>query len=333
MKKTHLAPLAAALLCAMGCQRQAPVVASLDVQPRSITLAYPQLTSVRLTWTPQAPSGGGEAPSEPLVFVHLLDAKGGVLRTFDHPFPQHWAEGTPVSYDLKLFQSALAPPLEAGQYRLSIGLYEGSGKRYALDGLGKPIGRNEYSAAEVVVPPQSAAPQLTFSPAWLPLEAGTDKQVLARRMLADQPGEIEVGAIPGPGTLWLQFRIPTGDGAGDKLVFHDAGTNSPAAVVRSSCGVFEKGFSGPGAHEVEVPVDKAGAAAGCRISLIPNFHVVPVASQPYSVALTVAAWVPGGARGAHGAAETPAAGETPAGAPPGTAATGPIPAAPPGTGR
>jgi hypothetical protein len=331
MNRTYLAPFAIALLWSAGCQRQAPAVASLDVQPRSITLAYPQMTTARLTWTPQA-TAGGEAPSEPLVFVHLLDAKGGVLRTFDHSFPQHWtAEGTPVSYDVKLYQSALAPPLDAGRYRLSVGLYEHSGKRYALDGLGKPIGRNEYQAAEIVVPPQSAGPRFTFSAAWLPLEAGSDKQVLARRMLSDQPGEIRVDSIPGSGTVWLLFRIPPGDGATEKLVLHDPASNSPAAVVRATCGGVETGFSGPGFHEFEMPVDKVGADGSCRISLIPNFHIDWTdRPEPHSVALQVAAWVP---RGVRGAADAAGAADAPLAATPGAARTpGAAPAPPPATG-
>src|ERR1700688_4436859 len=106
MKTTYTVALAAALLlCAAGCQRKVPDAGSLDVEPRSIALPYPQLTTVRLTWTPAAASREGTTPSEPLVFLHLLGASGQVLRTFDHPFPQRWLAGSPVGYDVKLFQS------------------------------------------------------------------------------------------------------------------------------------------------------------------------------------------------------------------------------------
>jgi|GEM_PF-554435 len=302
MKTTYTVALVATLLsCAVGCQRKVPDAGSLDVQPRSITLPYPQLTTVRLAWTPAAAPGEGDTPSEPLVFLHLLGAKGQVLRTFDHPFPQHWAAGTPVTYDVKLYQSALAPPLDPGKYRLSVGLYDQSGKRWALDGLGEPIRRQEYRAAEVEVPAQPAGPRLTFSPAWLRLEAGSDKQVVARRWLSQQPGEITVAAIPGPGTLWLSFRIPPADGASQKLVFHESATNTPAVVVRDTCGAVETGISGPGPHEVEMPIEAPGAEGACRISLVPNFHVVsPDRPTPRSVSLENAAWIAGGARRASG---------------------------------
>jgi hypothetical protein len=316
MKRTHLPLLVLLLAGLQGCRHEVPPVATLDVQPRSVVLGYPQATSTRLTWTPETKEGG-EAPAEPLVFVHLLDAKGVVVRTFDHPFPQRWAAGVPVSYDLKLYQSALAPPLDPGRYRLGIGLVDRAGKRWPLAGLGPPIGRNEYLAADVEATPQPAGPQFGFSPAWLPLQAGTDKQVLARRLLSDQPGEIRVEAIPGPGSVWLTLRIPLGDGGNEKVVFHDPATTTPAVVVRGTCGSVETGISGSGPHEVEMPVGAAAAAGassqgaagagggGCRISLVPNFHIVsPASPEPYSVALQVLSWAPAGAR-AGGGAEPP----------------------------
>jgi hypothetical protein len=322
MKKTYTLALVAILLsCAVGCHRKAPDAGSLEVQPRSITLPYPQLVTVHLAWTPAATTGSEDSPSQPLVFLHLLGPKGQVMRTFDHPFPQHWAPGTPVAYDVRLYQSALAPPLDPGRYRLGVGLFDQTGKRWALEGLGEPMARQEYLAAEVQVPPPAAGPRLEFSPTWLPLMAGTDKQVVARRWLADQPGEIRVQAIPGPGTLWLSFRIPPGDGSSEKLVYHDAGTNTPAVVIRDTCGGVETGISGPGPHEVEMPIEAAGPEGVCLISLVPNFHILSTAQPPTrSVSLENAAWSPGATRSlAPGGTPPPAgtaASSPPAGAPP-----------------
>jgi hypothetical protein len=317
MEKTHKLVLVAALSwCAMGCHHQAPAAGRLEVQPRSITLPYPQLVTVRLAWTPAASAGGEDSPSAPLVFLHLLGPKGQVLRTFDHPFPQHWVAGTPVSYDVKLYQSALAPALDPGTYRLTVGLYDQGGRRWALEGLGEPIARQEYVAAEVQVPaqPQPAGPRLEFSPAWLPLAAGSDKQVVARRWLADQPGEMRVQAIPGPGTLWLSFRIPPGDGPSDKLVYHDTTTNTPSVVVRGTCGAVETGISGPGPHDVDMPIEAAGPDGVCRISLVPNFHILsPGQPAIRSVSLETAAYSPGAARGSV-AGSAPEPTRSPAGA-------------------
>jgi hypothetical protein len=61
-RKPYVLPLVAALLSSVaGCHRQAPVAGRLDVQPRSVSLAYPQLTTVHLTWTPAAGPGGARA--------------------------------------------------------------------------------------------------------------------------------------------------------------------------------------------------------------------------------------------------------------------------------
>src|ERR1700704_1076588 len=117
------AALSGLLLFAPGCRRETPAVGHIEVQPRSVSLPYPQLAILHLTWTPAAGGNAAEI-SQPLVFLHLLDAKGRGLRTFDHPFPQRWVEGSPVSYDVKLVQSAIAPPLAPGTYRLSVGLYD-----------------------------------------------------------------------------------------------------------------------------------------------------------------------------------------------------------------
>jgi hypothetical protein len=301
------AALSALLLLAPGCQRETPAVGRIEVQPRAVSLPSPQLAILHLTWTPAAAGGNAAEISQPLVFMHLLDAKGQVLRTFDHPFPQRWVEGSPVSYDVKLVQSAIAPPLAPGTYRLGVGLYDPSGKRWPLDGLDKPIGRQEYLAAEVEVPSVPAVPRFAFSGSWLPVEAGSDKQVVARRWLSDQPGEIRIDAVPGPGTLWFSFRIPPGDGSGDKLVPHDA-SNSLAAVIRSTCGAVETGISGPGPHDVEIPIQGPGPDGSCRVSLVANFHVVFAARpEPRSVSLEGAAWIPAGANGAAPQAEpTPA---------------------------
>jgi hypothetical protein len=301
MKRAHALLLAAALLvCAAACRHEASNAGRLEVQPHSVVLPYPQLVILHLTWTPAATSGGGDTPAQPLVFLHLLGAKGEVLRTFDHPFPQRWVEGAPVTYDVKLYQSALAPPLDPGKYRLSVGLYDHSGKRWALEGLGEPIGRQEYLAAEVEVPSPPAGPRVVPGAGWLALEAGSDKQVVARRWLAQQPGEIRVESIPGPGTLWLGLRIPPGDAANEKVVFHNASANVPGAVIRESCAGVETGISGPGPHGIELPIEPPKAQdQACRISIVPNFHVVSTEVPPThpvrSLALDNAAWMAGGA--------------------------------------
>src|SRR5258708_31958883 len=93
-----LLSLAALLSFAPGCQRETPTVARVEIQPRSVTLPYPQLAAVHLTWTPAAGAGGGAAgaPAPPPVLLHLPDAQGPPLPAFDHPHPPPRAEGTPA---------------------------------------------------------------------------------------------------------------------------------------------------------------------------------------------------------------------------------------------
>src|SRR6185295_14074542 len=148
-RKTALLPIAlAAASLAASCGGKPTPVARVEAEPHQLRVPFSQYQTLHLTWTPTAPLD----EEQPTVFVHLLDDRRKVIRTFDHAFPQRWREGTPVSYDVKLYQSALAPPLPAGKYKVTLGLYGKDRKRWALDGLGEPTGREEYTVAEVEAP-------------------------------------------------------------------------------------------------------------------------------------------------------------------------------------
>jgi len=298
-------PILALALCASGCgDDDAPPVARVTASPRLVRLGFPEFQTLHLEWQPVAPLEG--ASGQPTVFLHLLDAEGKVLRTFDHPFPQPWRQGEPVEYDAKLHQSLLSPPLAPGKYRLTLGLYEGK-ERWPLDGLGEPVDRREYVAAEVEVPTTSEAPRFVFSPQWLPPEPGGDRQVLARRSLNGEGdnirGAIRVAGVRTPGTVWMVLRIPQIDAANERLEVAGA-SGIPGVLVRGACGAVEGaeiGISGPGSHEIEVPIDAPPANGACRIGLRPNFKIVSNATgKSRSVSLESAAWAPAtGARQAQ----------------------------------
>jgi hypothetical protein len=274
---------------ASGCGGEDPAVASVEVSPSTVRLAYPTVQPIRLAW---APSAALEA--EPLVFVHLLDEEGAVLRTFDHPFPRRWRPGEPVEYEVKLYQSALAPPLPPGRYRLTLGLYEAGGERWPLAGLGEPVARREYPAAEVEVPAEPAGPALSFSPSWLAVEPGADRQVLARRWVNGRGaiGLSGLNELAGPGAVWMVVRIPPADAANEDLVF-EGGASAQSVLVRSECGGSETGISGPGAHELILPVEQVPPDGACRIVLLPNFHLAPRGpGSNRSVVLENLGWVP-----------------------------------------
>ena len=81
----------------------------------------------------------GADVTDPKVFVHLLDSGGSIARTFDHPLPGEWISGREEEYSIALYQSALAPPLNDGTYRLTVGLYDDSGMRWPLESVGGAV--------------------------------------------------------------------------------------------------------------------------------------------------------------------------------------------------
>jgi hypothetical protein len=273
--------------CLAGCRGEPPAVARLSVDPHAVQLGFPDLREVRFGWQPVAGLGDGASP---VVFVHLLDRKGRVLRTFDHPFPGAWQEGVPVAYTVKLYQSALAAPLAAGRYRLTAGLYGAHGVRWPLE-AGPLVARDEYQVAEVEVPPPGSGPHFAYSGAWLPSEPAGDRQLLARRWLAGG-GSIQVRDLPGPGSVWLVLSIPDGKGEGEQVVF-DAGANTPSVLVTGSCGGAETGLSGFGRHEVEVAVDGGAHGGVCELRLKPNFTLLVQGQPRRAVAVDTLAWAPG----------------------------------------
>ena len=291
MRKNYLALTLLALpLCLLACggEDNAPPVAQVEISPKQAKLGFPEMQAFQVTWNPSAELEG--LSSEPMVFVHLIDENREVVRTFDQPLPQQWRAGTPMTDEIKIYQSQLAPPLSPGKYTLTLGLYEGK-KRWPLGGLGETVDDREYAAAEVEVPQESAAPKVVFSPQWLPVEPGADRQVLVRRWLSDK-GAIRLEGVRAPGSLWMVVRIPPIDPANERLELEGT-ASSPGVLVRGSCGGFEMSVSGPGSHEIEVPVEPS-ANGVCRVSLNPNYLIVSAASgQRRSVSLENLAWFPG----------------------------------------
>lgn len=285
--------LVLALLGAAGCGEEPPPVASLEVTPRNLRLPFPELHAIHLNWQPTAPLEG--FAGTPTVFVHLLDDNDKVVRTFDHAFPSRWREGMAVGYDVKLYQSAIAPPLAGGRYRLTVGLAGEGKQRWTLDGLGEPVARREYLAADVDVPPPPAnkksGPRFSFTKEWMPVEPGSDKQVLARRWLTGDGG-IRAAGLRQPGYVWLVLWIPAPDVTGGGLTLKE-GAKIPEVRIEGSCGDFEASITGPGLHGVEMPLPDPSKTGQCRLMLRPNFSF---GSPPRSVSLENAAWSPSGRR-------------------------------------
>ncbi|HEV8578149.1 MAG TPA: hypothetical protein VGX68_03620 [Thermoanaerobaculia bacterium] len=307
--KRALPPIAFAVASlAAGCGGKATPVARVEVNPHQVRLPFSQAQTLHLTWTPTAALDD----DQPTVFIHLLDDRRKVARTFDHAFPQHWREGTPVSYDVKLYQSAMAPPLPAGKYELTLGLYGKDRKRWALDGLGEPVGRDEYKVAEVEAPAQRPNPRFAFSNAWQPAEAGGDRQVLARRWMAER-AVIRLVNQRGPGTVWMVVQVPETKSSDYKVVL-DPGATEPSVMAVGSCGHGEANLTGSGLHDAELAMEAPPPGGFCRVLLTSNFVLEPsIAGRKRSVSLENIAWVPaGGGRKAGGGRRARHQGQKPA---------------------
>lgn len=278
-----VALLALVLLIPAACGGPEEPVAELAVDASRLTLPYPESRELVLTWRPRA-----ELPTDaPRVFVHLLNAEGTVERTFDHPFPQPWRPGTEVSYPLHLYQSMLGPPLAAGEYRLTVGLH-GSDDRWPLATDGPAAGRREYRVATVEVPgPRTAdLPSIDFRGAWLPLEPGTDRQVLGSRWLGAE-GVVAVEETASPGRLGLLFETPEPPAGVERTV--EGPGDEPCLKVESTCDGSERRLSGTGLSPFEVAVP---AGEPCEIRLQPNFRLDHPDFAGKSARLLVLTWDP-----------------------------------------
>jgi len=281
--------IAAAVLA--GCaEEELPPVAAVSAQPAELTLEFGRVVPVTLEWRMTAPLREG---AEPMVFVHLLADDGEVLLTADHPFPGEWRVGETVTDELRLYHSALAPPLPAGEHRLTVGLYEPGGDRWNLDAGSPAVARAEYPVATVAVPAERPAlPRYAFTGDWSPVGLGEDRQIRARRWLA-AAGAFTVEEVPGPGEVWLEVLIPEA-AEGWQRIFDDPDADEqPAVRVIPGCGAEERAVAGVGRHAVSVPLDPA--AGSCEIRLEANYQLVELESFQKSVlSLEQLAWLPAG---------------------------------------
>ena len=269
MKRTLLVGLVAALV---ACRPSKSPIAALDVSTREIHLAWPQSTEIELGLVPSAPLPKGV--DHPILFVHLLDEPGSVVRTFDHELRGAWKPGAELRDRHRIFQSALAAPLPAGHYLLTVGLYDLQLGRFALSTRAPEITQEEYQVATVEVPTTSAAgPEAHFSGDWLAPEPSSDRQVVAsRRLRGGAPGTIGFGPLAGPGTIFLGLVVPGASGTGSRLELND-GALQPKVKVSSSCGGQQSEVTGTGRFDFELQVPAAAPPASCEVVIEPNFVI------------------------------------------------------------
>jgi hypothetical protein len=266
-------PVLLAVLCLValtGCEEQKSPVGAIRTAPADMRLGFPHHVTwdIEIAMNEPLPAG-----ADPIVMVHLLDSSGMVVRTFDHRLPEPWLAGSSQSYSIVLYQSALAPPLEPGTYRLTTGIYDSGLGRWALTTDGEEVANQEYTVARVEAARGSeTAPKFFFSPGWLATEAGTDVQVLGRRWLRGE-GAIRVSGQRTPGTVRLQLRIPPPDASIEDLVLAE-GYDEVQLDVASTCGGEPQSLVGVGTHVLEVAVAAPSEGDECEIQFTPRYQIV-----------------------------------------------------------
>lgn len=281
-------------------------VARVEVTPAQLTLPYGGFRDVRVDLAMTSALEG--STGQPLLFVHLLDEEGSLVRTFDRPIPGGWSAGDERGLSVRVYQSVFAPPLPPGEYTLTLGVYDREGNRWPLEVAagGARVDRGEYEVARVSVPSgPSDLPAIEFSPTWSPTLAGGDRQVLATRWLTGD-GSIRLAEIAAPGTLWLSLRIPEPGAGGAEILLRGDRTGGeetggsgpespgerrevPGLRVSSRCSGFRASVSGAGHHDVEVPVAPSEDGT-CAVRVEPSYRRVLDGMEERTVLLEIMAW-------------------------------------------
>jgi len=271
-----LAVLVSGVLAGAACGRSRPVGA-LSVGATTVDLPHSHAAALKLRWTPTGGLDGLEG--NPRVFVHVLDGGRQLLRTFDHPLPEPWTPGRAQSYEIELYQSAIADPLPAGAYEMTLGLYDDStGDRWPLTVEGDEVGRREYRLATVVVPAASAgAPIFEFVGGWLPVEPGGSRQVVARRCARGEATIVVHGATE-PGAVRLALTVPK------------EAARAATVEVTASCTAERAEVRGPELQWISIPIAAAAAEPDCEIRLRPAAPATVAPENERSVCLEVLAW-------------------------------------------
>jgi hypothetical protein len=274
------AVLAAGSLLACGPGTPEEPVARVRVESAEVSLPYPQEATLETVWRPEAPLP--VAGSELRIFVHLLDREGAILRTFDHAFPGPWTRGRAVRDSVKLWQSALAPALPPGRYRLTLGLVERGGRRrwpLAIEGVdAEPVAPEEYPLATLVVPAVAGAAgaRLEFTGPWGRWAELPDRQVIRSRELEGE-GAVVLQGLDESLTVALGLHLPRRDDP-EYWVGPAAGTDEVAATVRSPCAGEPVRVSGAGDHRIEVRITPPAGGGDCPIWIEPDFTIVDAKS-------------------------------------------------------
>lgn len=281
-RAVHLVTALLAWATIAACGEPAPV-ARLSTPPSPV-LGFPAWTNLSLTFEPLVAADA--LGPEPYVFVHLTDPETGeIVQTFDRRLDTGaWAPGQTSTQELQLFQSALAPPLDAGHYPLFVGLYDGGSSKFPLETSPETVqdGPFRYLLTTLRVEPPGATPVAEWSTEWLPTRHTGDRQVNVVRLL-DGTGRVRLRTVVPPVELLLELEIP--EAARDE-------TDRPAVTIASSCAEQPASMEGIGVHRLTIELGRTGSVTeGCALDFEPSYRP---ADAPQSEAklpvLRILAW-------------------------------------------
>jgi len=277
VQRTSAAPTLALLLflgfAGCGTPRQPPIAELRSSTPPSLLLPWPTFEELELSIRPLR---GLQSSSAVIVFAHLIDGNGLIVRTFDHPVPAEWSVEAELRDRFPVFQSALAPPLPAGDYELVVGLYEVGGEKLPVKSALRSVRRNQYLLAQVSIPETVVdASLIAFEGAWSEPEQGRDRQLVAAiDAIAGSDGRLHLSGDAAGKDLLLALALPgpTVPGSQVELLGED---NLPEVAIDRICTGSRRLVSGPGLHIEILPAPVAPGAFDCSIGFSSNFSVRP----------------------------------------------------------
>ena len=250
----------AVLLFLAGCaQEPAPPVANLSVRTDSVTLPFGGSTTLDLVFRPLVERGS--LGPEPIIFVHLLNGAGDLMRTFDRPLEvADWQVGAELVQTVDLYQSYLAEPLAAQTYRITVGLYDVGGERYALVSGNALIGEEEYQVVDLIVPGSQAPAAIEYLGDWQAFETPGDTQIVTRRWLG-QGGGLAIEPVTEPLRLSLSLTLLE-EIAGSDL----SGSGRPYVKLVGNCSPDVE-LDGAGRHAVVLVLDPPEEGERCEVDM------------------------------------------------------------------
>ncbi|MFN7940079.1 MAG: hypothetical protein U0X73_00650 [Thermoanaerobaculia bacterium] len=271
---TLLSALLAAVLqgCREGDAADGAAIAELSSSAQELDLSPSSFADLDLELKPLRPL---DENVEISLFIHLLDGKQRLVRTFDRQLDEGWPISGSIRISARLFLSALAEPPAAGEYSVTVGLFDPLIGRFAVETRNRRVGKQEYEVARVrIAEPKPEPTRIDFLKGWAEEELTPDLEVLRDRpLLPGRRGSLRLEPIDRPAEVWFQVQLPA-PGLADEVQIHD-GDRHARLRISSSCAPTFAEATGPGTHALSLRLTPVGTRR-CTILFEAN-HVVRTA--------------------------------------------------------